>query len=99
MGLIIIKPPLPEGTSVSYKIINVSPAGSLTGDLSGSGIAFTDLFSPWGEASVVILPPNQMTYSGGVEDLSFTVQVSALGCTKYYQYDGSHAGIGIVVDN
>ena len=70
---------LPDGTYVSYVLVGMSPAGSITGAMSGNGTVgnFLPTDADFLGYNVVISPSTE----------SALLKISAEGCTEYlYQY-------------
>lgn len=81
MGM-ALRPGLPVGTRLTYQVVNVSPARSLFGTLSGELIA-SFLINEGTPGEVVILnadPGNSWTYSADNVPTSFTIRVFIDNC-------------------
>ncbi len=79
-----IFPALPAGTRVDYKIMNISPAGALTGSLSASSTATRDGAAPGDPYSYTpfVWDQSQFYFTGNWDDISFTLRVYTMGCYK-----------------
>jgi hypothetical protein len=89
----IIDTVLPVGTPVSYQIFNISPAGAVTGDLSGKGSVFG--IYPWGAdgtVSLAVFGEPDIHFKGKFDTLKFTVRFTYSGCYKDYRFLGSEGG-------
>jgi hypothetical protein len=84
-------PGLPIGTKVTYSLINITPAGSLSGSLKASGEVINNVFNPGDPTefySVVSFPEGTyVDYQDGLfSDIRFTVRFYTPGCYKDFHY-------------
>jgi hypothetical protein len=82
----------PAGTPVSFKISNISPAGSLSGPMTGSGEVTNGGTDPDGTFAVWMLPEGFDYEFTGEELPSFTVRVSVKGCHYDYHFPEDYFG-------
>jgi hypothetical protein len=77
----------PLGMEVKYKILNVSPAGSLTGDLAGTTqVAFTEMDGATSIAALQFEDGTVLNFSGDVTP-EFTIRFYLPGCYQDYSED------------
>jgi hypothetical protein len=83
---------IPAGTPVSFKITNISPAGSLSGPLTGSGVISYTGTDPDGNYAVWMLP-HGFDYEFSGEGLpSFTMHIYVKGCSYTYHFPEDYHG-------
>ena len=77
-------PALPPGTRVDYQIMNIIPAGAMTGALSGSSTDTRDGVAPGDPYSFVpyYLDYQKFNFTGNWDDISFTLRIYTMGCYK-----------------
>jgi hypothetical protein len=86
-----VYPPIPVGTLVSYELLNITPVGSLTGNLYAEG--YVDSIGPaFGveenpDAAYVVFPRGTyIDYSENWADITFKVRFYTMGCYKDFDY-------------
>jgi hypothetical protein len=86
-GIVIHDSLIPEGTPISYQLLNIVPSGFFTSGLSGSGFVVDTFIGPGVYAAIVEFDPVvifEYDYFNNLE--SFTLRVYLPGCYTDFEF-------------